>query len=556
MEKINHKVLALKYRPQNFKELIGQDAVVQTITNSIKSNRIANAFILSGVRGTGKTSLARIISKSLTCTGDFLESKKCKKEGLCHCDEITNYKHLDVIECDAASRTGVEDVREIIESAKYKPTTAKYKVYIIDECHMLSRSAWNALLKTLEEPPEQLKFIFCTTELKKVPLTIISRCQTFNLHRVSIKTLSDHLKKISKLENGKISEAAIKLIAKAGAGSVRDSLSLLDRALVDQYLNNNQTEESDVRKMLGIADRSKILELLKFIFDGDQKKSIEYIRQMIDEGLDAVNLKNDILELIYFILQKKNLGDFDSDLNISESELEIIDSISKNINTSTLIIFWQFTLKALEEDKLLTNPLLSLEMLVIRLMHLKETPSFEDLITENSSNEASLPTSNEKIVEKILKKNEEKSTISKNQIKNTIQTKPELISRTIETSSKESIKSLDDLINISSKKKEVQLKYDLENNVNLIKFSEGKIDISFNENLDKNFVRNLSEKLFEWTGNRWLITLAKEVGQKTYSETQALKKKNLLDTEKKKEVYNKFKKIFSDAELIEVSKKE
>jgi len=223
---------------------------------------------------------------------------------------------LDVTECDAASRTGVDDVRQIIDAARYKPTTAKYKIYIIDECHMLSRSAWNALLKTLEEPPDQLKFIFCTTEPKKIPLTIISRCQTFHLHRVSIKVLFDHLKKISKIEGGKISDSAIKLIAKASTGSVRDAISLLDRALVSQHVSEKEVDEATVRKMLGVADRSKILELLKFIFDGDQKQSIESLKQMIDEGLDADNLKNDILELLYLILQKKNLGDFESDLTI------------------------------------------------------------------------------------------------------------------------------------------------------------------------------------------------------------------------------------------------
>ena len=335
--------------------------MVQTITNSIKSNRIANAFLLTGVRGTGKTSTARIISKSLTCSGNFIEGVKCKTGEFCHCDEITNYKHLDVLEMDAASKTGVDDVRkEIIESAIYKPTTAKYKIYIIDECHMLSRSAWNALLKTLEEPPDQLKFIFCTTEPKKVPLTITSRCQRYDLHRLSIKTLFDHLKKISKLENGKISDAALKLIAKAATGSVRDALSLLDRALVSHYVTNGEIDETFVRKMLGLANREKILELLNFVFDGDQKKSIESLRQMINEGLDPTNFMNDLLEMTYFILQKKNLGNFESDLAISEAELEMIDLISKNVSTSTLILFWQFLLKGLNELSIVANPFLSL----------------------------------------------------------------------------------------------------------------------------------------------------------------------------------------------------
>ena len=228
---------------------------------------------------------------------------------------------------DAASRTGVDDVREIIESSRYKPTSGKYKIFIIDEVHMLSRQAFNALLKTLEEPPSQLKFIFATTEVRKIPVTIISRCQRFDLHRVPIKVLFDHLKKISKIENGKISDTALKLIAKAAEGSVRDSLSLLDRALVSQHIVEKEIDDAFIRKMLGIADRSKILELLKLIFHGDQKKSIEQLRKMIEEGIEPVNFINDFLEMTFFILQKKNLGDFDSDLSISESELETISVI-------------------------------------------------------------------------------------------------------------------------------------------------------------------------------------------------------------------------------------
>ena len=555
MEKNTHKVLALKYRPKNFKELIGQDIMVETIINSIKLNKLPNAYLLTGIRGIGKTTTARLIAKGINCNKNFIQGEKCSSGEFCHCEEITNDRHLDVIECDAASRTGVDDVRQIIDAARYKPTTAKYKIYIIDECHMLSRSAWNALLKTLEEPPDQLKFIFCTTEPKKIPLTIASRCQTFHLHRASIKVLFGHLKKISKIEDGKISDSAIKLIAKASTGSVRDAISLLDRALVNQHVSEKEVDEATVRKMLGVADRSKILELLKFIFDGDQKQSIESLKQMIDEGLDAASLKNDILELLYFILQKKNLGDFESDLTISESELEMIDVISKDVRTETLILFWQFTLKALDEDKILTNPLLGLEMLVIRLLHLKGMPTYEDLINKSISSQTDEIPTQEKVIKKILNEESEITQISKNQIKNTTQTKPELSLNPKDVDDK-NIKSFEDLIKLASEKKEIHLKHDLENNVNLIQFSERKIDISFNENLDKNFVRNLSEKLLEWTGKRWVITLSKEKGQRTFSELKNIKKKELLNQEKEGEIYKKFKNIFSDGELVKVLKKD
>ncbi len=231
MEKFAHKVLALKYRPKNFKELIGQDIMVETITNSIKLNKIPNAYLLTGIRGVGKTTTARLIAKALNCNKNFLKEENCDCS---NCEEIAISKHLDVLEMDAASRTGIDDVRELIESSKYNPTSAKYKIIILDEVHMLSKQAFNGLLKTLEEPPPHLKFIFATTELKKVPVTIISRCQRFDLHRVPVKDLLDNLKKILSIEKGKISDSALLLIAKSSEGSVRDSLSLLDRALIAQ----------------------------------------------------------------------------------------------------------------------------------------------------------------------------------------------------------------------------------------------------------------------------------------------------------------------------------
>jgi len=563
MENNNYKILALKYRPKSFKELIGQNVMVQTITNAVKLDKLPNAYLLTGIRGVGKTTTARLIAKAINCKKDFIQGEKCKYDEFCHCEKISNSNHLDVLEMDAASRTGVDDVREIIESSRYKPTNAKYKIFIIDEVHMLSRQAFNALLKTLEEPPSQLKFIFATTEVKKIPVTIVSRCQRFDLHRVPIKVLFDHLKKISKIENGKISDAALKLIAKAAEGSVRDSLSLLDRTLVSQHIIEKEIDEIFVRKMLGIADRSKILELLNLIFHGDQKKSIEQLREMINEGIEPVNFLNDLLQIIYFILQKKNLGNVDSDLFISESELETIDVISKDISTSTLIVFWQFILKGLDELSIVINPILSLEMLVIRLIHLKGMPSYEEvlnLLNRNDFKKTNENVTDEQNAKKILKEENEITKISKDQIKNTTQTKPELTSPNPKNLKKnvnvENIKSFEDLIKLSSNKKEVELKYDLERNVNLIKFSEGKIDISFNENLGKNFVRNLSVKLLEWTGKRWVITLTKDVGQKTFAELQLINRRQLIEKEKKGEVYKKFKNIFSDGELVEVSKKD
>ena len=564
MEKVVHKVLALKYRPKNFKELIGQDIMVETITNSIKLNKLPNAYLLTGIRGVGKTTTARLIAKAINCNKNFIQGEKCNQGEYCHCEEISNSKHLDVLEMDAASKTGIDDVRELIDSSKYNPTSAKYKIIILDEVHMLSKQAFNGLLKTLEEPPPHLKFIFATTEVKKIPITIISRCQRFDLHRVRVKNLVENLKKILDVENAKIEEEALILIAKAAEGSVRDSLSLLDRVLVSENIDGKKIDKKFVRKMLGIADRSKTLNLLKLIFQGAQKQSIEQLREMVNEGIQPENFLNDLLEIIYFIQQKKSLGNFESELSISEAEQDIINSISEDINMTTLIVFWQFILKVIDELSVVSNPILSLEMLVVRLVHLKDMPTYDKLLDSLKKNNLDETKEDNNIIiesknkKKIINDENQITKISKNQIKNTIQTKPVLSSSKQKNLStnivKEKVSSFEDLIYLASKKKEIQLKYDLEKNVNLIKFSEGKIDISFNQNLDKNFVRNLSTKLVEWTGNRWVITLSKETGEKTFSETQDIRKKELLNNEKKGEVYKKFISIFSDAELLEVKK--
>tara|TARA_B100000029_G_C17466079_1_gene920326 strand:+ start:5 stop:1291 length:1287 start_codon:yes stop_codon:yes gene_type:complete len=422
---------------------------------------------------------------------------------------------------------------------------------------MLSKQAFNGLLKTLEEPPPHLKFIFATTEVKKIPVTIISRCQRFDLHRVPVQILLQNLKKISSKENGKISDGALKMIAKASEGSVRDSLSLLDRALISYHIAEKEIDEIFIRQMLGIADRSKILKILEYILAGDQKKSIESFRNLINEGIEPTNFLNDLLEILYFLLQEKNLGKIDSDLSLSESEIETVGLISKKVEISTLVLFWQFVLKGLEELSIVGNQILSLEMLIMRLIHLKEIPSFQDVLESVSTNKSPSIENISREVKQTKKFADNNEIIQKpkNQIKSTFQTKVKLDSLTQKTSfdvNKEKISSFEDLINISSNKKEIELKYDLERNVNLIKFSEGKIDIGFNENLNKNFVRNLSEKLLEWTGKRWVISLTKEKGQKTFIEQKNIKKKQLLENEKKNEIYQKFNDIFNDVELVDV----
>ena len=320
---IKDKILALKYRPQEFKDLIGQEIMAQTITNAIELGKTPNAYLLTGIRGVGKTTTARLIAKLLNCKKNDDKKIDCNTNKFCStCEEIVNSNHMDVLEMDAASKTGIDDVRELIENSKYSPTNAKYKIFIIDEVHMLSKQAFNGLLKTLEEPPPSLKFILATTEVRKIPVTILSRCQRFDLKRVNINNLCKHLNKISTQENGKISEDAIRLIARTSEGSVRDAVSLLDRALISQAINQeNIIEEKDVRDMLGLVDREKILSLFKEVLRGREKEALEYLREMIDNGIDAKNFLNDILEVLYLFSRRINLGPIEKDMTVSENEI-------------------------------------------------------------------------------------------------------------------------------------------------------------------------------------------------------------------------------------------
>ncbi|MGA1291825.1 MAG: DNA polymerase III subunit gamma/tau [Pelagibacteraceae bacterium] len=551
---INNKILALKYRPQEFKDLIGQEVMAETITNAIKLGKTPNAYLLTGIRGVGKTTTARLIAKALNCTKNFAESEKCASGEYCHCAEIVNSNHMDILEMDAASKTGIDDIRELIENAKYSPTSAKYKIFIIDEVHMLSKQAFNGLLKTLEEPPPRLKFILATTEVRKIPVTILSRCQRFDLKRVSLEKLFIHLKNIAEKEKGNISDAALQLISRASEGSVRDAISLLDRALISQTIDNRQIEGEDVRKMLGLADRSKLIILFKEILSGNQKEAVNHLRELIDNGLDAKNFLNDILEILYLFNRRINLGPIEKDLMISESEIQMINEYSKNLDSQDIGIFWQITLKTMDDLRVVGNENLTLEMYVMQLMHVKSIGYKDDMIEEASSNGDALGSktisSNDDNDDKKIKsvfKNQLKST---EQIKENLVKSPELKSKPLQNST---IKTFHDLVRTANKEKEVELKYDLERNVRVVSFVPGKINITFNEKLNKNFIKTLTEKLLKWTGERWIISLSKEEGEKTVYEKTLSDKKNKLEEAKNSEIVKSVLSAFPDARLIDVT---
>ena len=547
----NTKVLALKYRPQTFNDLIGQDVVAETISNSIKANKVPNAYLFTGIRGIGKTTTARIVAKSLNCINGV--DNLCKDNFCENCTAIANSNHIDVLEMDAASKTGVDDVRDLIEFSRYGPTTAKYKIFIIDEVHMLSKQAFNALLKTLEEPPEYLKFIFATTEIKKIPITVVSRCQRFDLSRIKTIELFDFIKKIKDKESGNASDDALKLIVKISEGSVRDALSLLDRALLT-FDKDKELDLAAAQKIFGYFDKSQLINLFQLIFEGKETEVLNTYREIYDQGVEPKTFINDFLELLYYFKNIESLNIDGTNFSLNDDEFNKIKKISQNVSNETLILFWQFTIKTLEELDVVSNQHLSIEMFLIRLIHLKSIKNISKIYPENNE----LNQNNEEILLSSKKESNDLFGIKDNaqtigQIKNIAQEKDLKLKENKELDKQPNlIRSFDDLLEICSSKKEIKLKYELEKNVSLVSFENQRIEISFNEDLDKEFIKDLSSKLYEWTDKRWIITLSKKKGEPSKKEKEINLKKELIKSVKNSSTYKSVLEKFPDAELVDV----
>jgi len=539
----NSKVLALKYRPKTFKDLIGQDIVSETIINAIKLDKTPNAYLFTGIRGIGKTTIARIVAKSLNCLNGI--EKLCSEELCGNCQSIADSSHIDVLEMDAASKTGVDDVRDLIEFSRYGPTSSRYKIFIIDEVHMLSKQAFNALLKTLEEPPEYLKFIFATTEIKKIPVTVVSRCQRFDLSRIKSSELFKFIKQIKIKENGKVSDDAIKLIVKISEGSVRDALSLLDRGLLatkkDKELNLDLAQ-----KIFGYFDKSQLIDIFKLILLGDEKKVIESYRQIYDQGVEPKVFINDFLELLYYFKNINYMTMESINFSLNDDEFEKIKKLANEIESQTLLMFWQFTIKSLEELEIVSNQNLTIEMFLIRLIYINFKKKNEKENVEERNYETT----------KKMSQNE-KNTDTVNQIRNITQEKKiKLEAQPDMKADAKSINSFEQLLFVCTKKKEIKLKYELEKNVNLVSFEKNMIEISFNDNLDKNFVKDLSLKLFEWTGKRWIISFSKIKGEISVKEREKIQKNDLIKKMIKTDLYKEVLKNFPDANLLDVNSKD
>ena len=533
----NSKVLALKYRPQVFKDLIGQDIIVETIEKSISQNKIPNAFLFTGIRGVGKTTIARILAKSLNCGNS--EKNNCLKNKCKNCDEISESRHIDVLEMDAASKTGVDDVRDLIEFSRYGPTSSKFKIFIIDEVHMLSKQAFNALLKTLEEPPAYLKFIFATTEVNKIPVTVLSRCQRFDLSRIKSEELSEFLAKVAEMEKIDINQDVLNLISKISEGSVRDALSLLDRiSLTNDDSQKGTISLESAREIFGYFDKEFTINLIEKIFDGDEDKTLDLYRQIYQKGIEPKIFLNGFLEIIYYLKNFKNLERVSFSTDLTENNFKKIKEMSEKLDAHTLLLFWQFTIETMDEVNIVNDPNLSVEMFLIRLLYLKGNQTKTDNPAPNQNNK--------------IDNNFEKKKIAVNQLKSSSQEKQKKILEENKSINNLEIKSFNDLVNICNSKKEVELKYELETNVNLINFKNGYIEISFNENLKKDFVKILSSKLYEWTNTRWIISLSQNKGQETIKKTSEGEKKNNLKDFEQTDIFNNIKNSFPDAELIDV----
>lgn len=489
-------VLARKYRPQNFEDLLGQDALVQTLTNAIKNNRLHHAYILTGIRGVGKTTTARLIAKALNCTGlDGKGGPTIHPCGVCeNCKAIAAGRHIDVMELDAASRTGVDDIREILDGVRYKPTNARYKIYIIDEVHMLSKNAFNALLKTLEEPPAHVKFIFATTEIRKVPVTVLSRCQRFDLQRLTIEDLTKLFNKIVAAENLKAEDEALHMIAKAADGSARDGLSLLDQAI---SLGAGVVKTDIVKEMIGLADRSQTFELFEKLVLGDTKETIIKLQEQYKNGANPTTLLQDLINITHLLAKTKLVPSFVNDPSLSEAEKELCQRLGAKVSIAVLSKMWQMMIKGLGELQVAPVQIDALEMILIRIAYSASLPTPYELLNDVKKNSnlslsrpAAAATSAPAPVFRAAPAAEPDSELS-------------------DTPKFQAFDRLTDLVNYLEQKKMPLAEYALKNDVSVSKFSNGFIKMTVSEKIHPDFILNLHKILTEATGLTWKIELSR-----------------------------------------------
>lgn len=508
-----YRVLARKYRPQTFKDLIGQETLVKTLANALQYGRLAHAFVLTGVRGIGKTTTARIIAKGLNCVGaDGNGGPTINPCGTCsNCLSITEDRHVDILEMDAASRTGVDDVREILDGVRYKPVGARYKIYIIDEVHMLSKNAFNALLKTLEEPPENVKFIFATTEIRKVPITVLSRCQRFDLRRISLEDLINLFSTICEKENIQADSEALRLIARAADGSARDGLSLLDQAMA---LTEDQISPELVQKMLGLGDKKELFDLFEEVMQGNVPEALSRVVNLNALGADPLQIAQDLLEITHLVTKFKVASKVVGEM-VTDLEIERGNYLASKLPMVQLGRCWQMLLKGISEIQQATSQLAALEMVLIRLAYLAE-PDKPDETAEKPNLDI-------------------KKKVNINQINDEETSKQEIV--VLENPSNELNHpqtpgglTFTDIVDLFEKKREGLIHSKLVTQARLFSVTPGRLEMMKTKEIDDKFAARISKLLGEWTGQDWMVSVVDREGDKTIQE-QMLEKERCMKTE-------------------------
>ncbi len=554
-----YRVLARKYRPSTFDDLIGQEPMVRTLSNAFATNRIAQAYMLTGVRGVGKTTTARILARALNFETDDIKSPTLdlSQEGI-HCPSIMEGNHVDVIEMDAASHTGIGDIREIIASVRYKPVSARYKVYIIDEVHMLSTAAFNGLLKTLEEPPEHVKFIFATTEIRKVPITVLSRCQRFDLRRIEAGEMTAHLTKIAGLENIEAEEEALAMIARTGEGSVRDALSLLDQTIAHSAgSGGGKIEAVEVRQMLGLADRARVIDLFEYVMKGDIAAALAEIKEQYDVGADPATVLTDLAEFVHFVTRVRYVDTALNDPSLSEDEKTRGKAFAEKLSPRILGRAWQMLLKGIAEVQSSPRPLAAADMVLVRITHAADLPTPDEALkaladggksggTVSSSGgshggshggatavaSGSMNTGGSGATMKktangpaLVIDNEPVETVQP-----PIQEVPQPTPAPELKAVYDTVETFQDLLNLAEKKRDIRFKLMLRNNFSQIEFAPGRIEFCPVGNPPRDIVQILQARLREWTGETWDVVTSAAIGEATIKEVEvATREKHFSD---------------------------
>ena len=512
-DNLQYVALARKYRPQTFEDLLGQDALVQTLTNAIQNNRLHHAYILTGIRGVGKTTTARLIARAINCTGvDGKGGPTIHPCGECeNCKAIAADRHIDVIELDAASKTGVDDMREILDGVRYKPTMARYKVYIIDEVHMLSKSAFNALLKTLEEPPSHVMFIFATTEIRKVPVTILSRCQRFDLQRISVETLVKLFHKVLSAEKIEAEEEALHIVARAADGSARDGLSMLDQAIV---LGNGKIESASVKNMLGLADRQQTFCLYEKLLEGNMPEVLSVLHQLYTDGATPMLIIQDLVDITHLLAKTKIIPDFINDATVSENDREMCKKLN-SVSIAILSKIWQMLIKGISELQYANVQIDALEMILMRIAYSANMPTPAELLKELKKKSRLINVAAER--KNVLP-------VSTSSAVGEVHIESDLIAHEgIELS------TTDDLVKLLNAKRQMLLLYAVKNDMSFKEFAEGRMRIALSEKADKDLIANLRKFLVKETGVSWVI----DIDYEPLGETLAFKETKELERDKK-----------------------